>query len=50
MVETIEVEVSDPVAEMLDELRTEYGDDAVDADLRTAVETAIWEGYRQMRD
>lgn len=43
---TIEVEVSDPVKLMLEELREEHGDAVVDEDLTQAVEQSVWAGYQ----
>ncbi len=46
MSNTIEVDVPDPVAMMLDELREEYGDEEVNADLTRAVRKAVAAGYQ----
>lgn len=45
MSETIEIDVPEPVALMLEELREEYGDEQVDADLAAAVRQAVASGY-----
>jgi len=46
MSETIEIQVGEPYAEMLNVLR-EVGDSDPDADLQQLVENAIHNGYQQ---
>jgi hypothetical protein len=48
MTETVEVEVPEPVAMMLEELREEHGDNVVDEDLTRAVRQAVASGYANL--
>lgn len=48
MTETIEVEVTDAVAEMHERLVEEHGELVVNADLSEAVQQSIRNGYQQL--
>lgn len=48
MTETVEVEVPELVAMMLEELREEHGDSVVDEDLTRAVQQAVASGYANL--
>lgn len=50
MVDTIEVEVTDAVAEMHDRLVEEHGETVVDADLSYAIQQSIRQGFMQLPD
>lgn len=50
MVETIEIEITPTVAEMLETLEEEHGKLVVQADLTESVHQSIRQGYQQLSD
>lgn len=45
MTDSIELEIEDEVAMMLEKLKAEHGEEQVEADLRRAVRQAVAQGY-----
>lgn len=43
----VEIDLDEPVEQMLTRLRETHGDEQVDADLKQVVQQAIWESYNQ---